>query len=137
VSEIVWTPGWRQFVVPSLAHAVAIAGIVSSASWLVWWLLAPVLVSFGVDIVAAARVLGRRRYLRLAGTRFALKAEDVWRSIEVDEPWLGPKLIVLRVHDGMRRQRWWLWRHEIGSSADAELRRVLRARSTRNGLQNI
>jgi hypothetical protein len=47
VSEIVWTPGWRQLVVPSLAHAVAIAGIVSSASWLpgVWWLLAPVLVS--------------------------------------------------------------------------------------------
>ena len=136
MSEIVWTPGWRQLVVPSLAHAVAIAGIGSSASWLpgVWWLLAPVLVSFGVDIAAAARVLGRRRYLRLAGTRFALKAADAWRSIEVDEPWLGPKLIVLRVRDGMRWQRWWLWRHEIGSSADAELRRVLRARSTRDRL---
>jgi hypothetical protein len=45
----------------------------------------------------------------------------------LDESWLGPHLVVLRMRDGRRTLRWWLYRGEISSADEAYVRRTLRA----------
>jgi hypothetical protein len=125
--DVVWVPTWRQLIVTSLAHGAAIAGIALSSSWLpeLRWLALPVLASWCFDVVTAKKAFGRRRHLRLSSGRLAIRDADEWRAVDIADPWLGPALVVLRVRDGKRRQRWWLWRDEIGSPADAALRRAL------------
>ena len=134
--EVVWTPGWRQLVVPSLTHGIALAGVLLSSSWLpeVRWLALPIVWSAAIDVSAFRKTFGRAVRIRFDGAGAAIRDAEGWRDVSIDDPWLGPRLVVLRVRDGTRRRRWWIWRHEIGSSDDAALRRTLRLPSAGDGL---
>ena len=135
MAEIVWTPGWRQLVVPALAHGVALAGVLLSSSWLpeVRWLVLPLVLSTAIDISAFRKTFGRVVRIRFTGRTVAIHDADGWRDVTIHDPWLGPRLVVLTVHHGTRRRRWWLWRGEVGSHHDAALRRTLRLRTRSAG----
>ena len=129
MDDVSWRPGWRQFVVPSLVHGAGIAGALMAAPWLpaVTWVLPFVLASAVADVVRALRSVGRPLMLRFTPCGVVVGEGQIARALKIEEHWLGPGLVVLKLRDGRAAHRWWLYRGELSSSDEAHVRRALRA----------